>query len=197
MYIYYHDRSDSMQVPFLLRPIILFIVAVALIRLTGRRSISQMTIAQTVLMISIGAIIVEPFSDKDIRKTVIAAVIFVILLIIFEICSFHFKFFKKCAVGEPKIIIINGEFQEEQLKKLRLTKGEVMSRLRQTGISNLSYIAEGTLETNGELGYKLTQEAEPLRVGDMVYILNEVLSEEAKQEIRVKAEEIIKRVKSK
>lgn len=180
-----------MEVPFLLRPIILFIMAVVLIRLTGRRSISQMTIAQTVLMISIGAIIVEPFADKDIRKTVIAAIIFVVLLIIFELCSFYSKFFKKLAVGEPKVIIRNGVFDEMQLKKLRITKEEVMSRLRQEGIPKLSYIEEGTLEANGEFSYRLTKAAEPLKVEDMVYILNEVLSDEAKKKLAVKVEDFI------
>lgn len=180
-----------MEVPFLLRPIILFIMAVILIRLTGRRSISQMTIAQTVLMISIGAIIVEPFSDKDIRKTAIAAMIFVALLVIFEYCSFYFKFFKKLAVGEPKVIIRNGTFDEEQLKRLRLTKEEVMSRLRQEGIPKLDYIEEGTLETNGEFGYRLRKGAEPLRIEDMVYILDDVLSDEAKKKLAVKVEDFM------
>ncbi len=182
-----------MQVPFLLRPIILFIMAVILIRLTGRRSIAQMTIAQTVLMISIGAIIVEPFSDKDIRKTAIAAIIFVVLLVIFEICSFYFKGFKRLAVGEPIVIIRKGELDEVQLKKLRLTREEVMSRLRQAGIPKLSYIEEGTLESNGEFGYRLTKEAEPLKVGELIYILNEVsnevLSDETKQKLRARLEQ--------
>ena len=177
-----------MQVPFILRPIILFIMAVVLIRLTGRRSISQMTIAQTVLMISIGAIIVEPFSDKDIRKTAIAAVIFVVLLIIFEICSFYSKLFKKWVVGEPKVIIRNGQFEEAQLKKLRLTKGEVLSRLRQAGITRMSDIEEGTLESNGEFGYRLKKEAEPLKIEDMIQLLDAILSDEAKQKLRQQVE---------
>ncbi len=181
-----------MEIPFLLRPIILFIMAVALIRCTGRRSISQMTIAQTVLMISIGAIIVEPFADKDIIKTVIASVIFVILLIIFEWCSFYFKGFKKMAVGECIVIIRNGEFDEVALKKMRITKEEVLSRIRQEGISKLSYIEEGTLETNGEFGFQLTREAEPVRMEDMIYILNQVLSEEAKQKAIVQIEDFMK-----
>lgn len=181
-----------MEIPFILRPIILFVLAVGLIRLTGRRSIAQMTIAQTVMMISIGAIIVEPFADKDIIKTVIAAFIFIALLIIFEVCSFHFKGFKKMAVGEPIIIIRNGSFDEKQLKKLRMTKQQVLSRLRQEGIPKLSYVEEGTLETNGEFGFKLTREAEPVRMEDMIYILNQILSDEAKKKGIVQIEDFIK-----
>lgn len=182
-----------MQVPFLLRPIILFITAVILIRLTGRRSIAQMTIAQTVMMISIGAIIVEPFADKDIKKTIMAAIIFVVLLIVFEICAFYSKTFKKWVVGEPIVIIRKGSFDEKSLKKLRLTEVEVLSRLRQEGIPKLSYIEEGTLESNGEFGFKLTREAEPLRVEDMIYILNQVLSDEAKKKLDVQVQDLVKK----
>lgn len=181
-----------MELPFLLKPIILFIIAVALIRFTGRRSISQMTIGQTVMMISIGAIIVEPFADKDIIKTIIASVIFVVLLIIFEVCSFYSKGFKKLAVGEKVIIIRKGTFDERELKRMRITKEEIMSRLRQEGIAKLSYVEEGTLEANGEFGFKLTKAAEPVKVEDLVYILNKVLSENVKQKASVEVEDFIR-----
>lgn len=181
-----------MEIPFLLKPIILFIIAVALIRFTGRRSISQMTIAQTVMMISIGAIIVEPFADKDIIKTVIASIIFVVLLIIFELCSFYSKGFKKMVVGEKVVIIRNGIFDEAALKKMRITKEEVLSRLRQEGIAKLSYIEEGTLEANGEFGFRLTKAAEPVKLEDMVYILNKVLGENVKQKADIKVEDFIR-----
>lgn len=161
--------------PFLLKPVVLFIVAVVLLRITGRRSIAQMTIAQTVVIISIGAIIVEPFSDKDIKKTVIAATIYIILLMLFEYFEFHSKFFKKVAVGDEIIIINNGEFVEENLKRLKLTKAEVLSRVRQEGIPSLSYIAQGSMEANGEFGFRLKPGAEPLRVEDMQYILNHLI----------------------
>lgn len=180
-----------MEIPFLLKPIILFVVAVFLLRLTGRRSIAQMTIAQTVMIISIGAIIVEPFADKDIKKTIATATIYILLLIIFEVASFYMKWFKKLAVGNKIIIIQDGKFDEAKLKKLRLTKEEVLSRLRQEGIPKLEYVEEGTLESNGEFGFRLTPGAEPLRVQDMIYILNEILSQDMKQKIDLKPEQVM------
>ena len=184
-----------MEIPFLLKPIILFVVAVFLLRLTGRRSIAQMTIAQTVMIISIGAIIVEPFADKDIKKTIATATIYILLLILFEVASFYMKWFKKLAVGNKIIIIQDGKFDEAKLKKLRLTKEEVLSRLRQEGIPKLEYVEEGTLESNGEFGFRLTPGAEPLRVQDMIYILNEILSQDMKQKIDLTPEQVVNKRK--
>ncbi len=163
--------------PFLLKPIVLFVVAVTLLRLTGRRTLAQMTIPQTVMVISIGAIIVEPFADKDVLKTVTAAVIYIALLLIFQFLEFYAPGFKKISIGKTTDIIREGIFIKENLKKFRMTESEVMTRVRQDGIPKLNYIERGTLEPNGEFGFKLKRGAEPLRVQDMELILNKILLE--------------------
>ncbi|MGL4737117.1 MAG: DUF421 domain-containing protein [Cellulosilyticaceae bacterium] len=180
-----------MQIPFLIKPVILFIVAVCLIRLTGRRSLSQMTIAQTVLIISIGAIIVEPFADKDIKKTVATASIFVILLLTFEVLSFYSKTFKRWVVGEAIVIIEKGEFVTKNLRRLRLTENEVLSRIRQEGIPKLEYIELGTLEPNGEFGFILRWDAEPVRVKDFLSLLKNLLDDEKVAQIQKHIETVI------
>lgn len=161
--------------PFVLKPIILYVVAIILLRITGRRSLAQMTIAQTVMVISIGAIIVEPFADKDITKTIIAASIYIVLLLVFEYLEFHFHGFEELAVGKEVIIIDNGEFVNKNLKRLKITKTEIMTRVRQEGIPDLNYIEKGTLEPNGQFGFVLKRGAEPIRVQDIEFIINTIL----------------------
>lgn len=136
-----------------------------------------MTIAQTVVIISMGAMIVEPFADKSVIKTVMTAAIYVILLLAFEFLEFHFKGFSNLFVGKGITVIENGKVDEKNLKKLKLTMKELDSRLRQDGITKLSDIKKATLEYNGELGYELKKGASPLTVDDMEFILNHILTE--------------------
>lgn len=164
--------------PFILKPIVLYIIAVILLRLTGRRSISQMTISQTVLVLSLGHIIVEPFADKDIKKTIVVAVILAALLILFEAIEYYSKGFERIAVGNEKVIVTDGIIDENNMKKLRLTKDELYSRLRQKGIGKIKDVKKATLETNGELGFELTKAAQPITVEDMEFILNNVLNKQ-------------------
>lgn len=164
--------------PFILKPIVLYIVAVFLLRITGRRSIAQMTISQTILMLSLGHIIVEPFADKDIKKTVIVAIILTIMLIIFEIAEYYSKRLEKVLIGKEKVIITDGIIDKENMKKLRLTGAELYSRLRQKGIKKIQDVKKATLEPNGELGFELTKAAEPITVKDMEYILNKILNKD-------------------
>jgi len=160
----------------MLKPIILYIVAVFLLKITGRRSLAQMTISQTILIISLGAIIVEPFADKDVKKTIIVAAIFTILLILFEVLEYYSKSFEKFVVGKEILIVNDGIINQDNMKKLKFTNDELFSRLRQEGINKIEHIKKATIEPNGELGYELIKEAQPITVGDMQFILNEILS---------------------
>ncbi len=180
--------------PFILKPIVLYIIAVIFLRLTGRRSISQMTISQTVLVLSLGHIIVEPFADKDIKKTIAVAAILAILLILFEVAEYYIRSFSKIAVGREIVIVTDGVINQKNMKKLKLTKDELYSRLRQKGISKIEDVKKVTLETNGELGFELTKAAQPITVGDLEYIFNKVLD---KKDTNLAHVDLVKELKKK
>ncbi|MEK3717382.1 hypothetical protein [Paenibacillus sp. FSL R7-0333] len=54
------------------KALVLIIVGMLVLRLAGRKSISQMTIPTTIAMISIGTIIVQPIADHSILITIVA-----------------------------------------------------------------------------------------------------------------------------
>lgn len=51
------------------KSILIIVVGILLIRFSGRRSISQMTISQTVIMISIGTLLIQPIANKSVWTT--------------------------------------------------------------------------------------------------------------------------------
>lgn len=79
---------------FVLETLFLILTGIVLLRISGRKSISQMTIATTVVMISIGTIIVQPIIEDSIFKTVAAASIFIIVLLLIEYLKMKFDFLK-------------------------------------------------------------------------------------------------------
>ncbi|MCD8510669.1 MAG: hypothetical protein LRY73_12900 [Bacillus sp. (in: Bacteria)] len=66
------------------KAIMIVFIATMLLRVAGRKSISQMTVAQTVLMISIGTLMIQPVSEKNIWITFLIALLLVITLIVIE-----------------------------------------------------------------------------------------------------------------
>lgn len=63
-------------------------------------------------------------------------------------------------------MIENGELQKQNLKKHRLTVDQLEMRLRTQGISKLSDVKNVTLESNGQIGYELSDDAKPFTMGE-------------------------------
>ncbi|USK72519.1 DUF421 domain-containing protein [Peribacillus asahii] len=160
------------------------LAGIFLLRISGRKSISQMTLAQTVVMISIGTIIVQPIVEKSIMRAIIGAAIFVVSIVILEYLQLKFNFMEKFITGKSKIVIENGTLNIQNLKKLRLTVDQLEMRMRNQGITKLDDVKFATIEPNGLLGYELNEDAKPLTVGEFkkLLVLNSPLLQNVDQQ---------------
>ena len=164
-----------MNFTFIWQTAFLILSGILLLRIAGRKSISQMTLAQTVVMISLGTIIVQPIVQKSMWKAIAGAAIFVAAIVILEYLQLKFNFFEKFITGKSKIIIQNGQLNIKTLKKLRLTVDQLEMRLRNKGITKLEDVKYATIEPNGQLGSELMDDAKPLTVGEFKKMLNDYL----------------------
>ncbi|RSL30783.1 DUF421 domain-containing protein [Salibacterium salarium] len=154
-----------MDLHFIWESAVLVLTGILLLRVAGRKSISQMTLAQTVVMISIGSIIIQPIIEHSLWKTIIASAVFVGMLVLIEYLQLKFNTMEKFITGKAKMVIKDGVPQYENLKNLRFTIDVLEMRLRQQGVSKLEDVKTATLEPNGQLGYELKEDAKPLTVG--------------------------------
>ncbi|MEI4789551.1 DUF421 domain-containing protein [Bacillus sp. FJAT-53060] len=157
---------------FAWQALILIVSGILLLRISGRKSIAQMTLAQTVVMISIGTIIVQPITETSLWKTITTAGIFTIALVLMEWFQIKANWVEKFLTGKAKLVIEDGQLKVDTLKKMRLTVDQLEMRLRLLGISNINNVKNATLEPNGQLGYELKDDAKPLTVGDFKKIFN-------------------------
>lgn len=149
----------------------LVLVGMVLLRIAGRKSISQMSVATTVIMISIGTTIVQPIANANLWKAIGSASIFIASLIIIEFLQVKFNWFEKVMSGESKIVIENGQLKKENLRSMRLSVDQLEMRLRQNGISNIEDVQTATMEANGQIGFELKRHARPVTVGEMERLL--------------------------
>ncbi|MEH7443170.1 DUF421 domain-containing protein [Bacillus sp. JJ1122] len=164
-----------MDFTFIWQTFVMIMAGILLLRVAGRKSISQMTLAQTVVMISLGTIIVQPIVQRSMTKAIGGAAIFVATILILEYLELKFNFFEKFITGKSKVVIENGQLNVKTLKKLRLTVDQLEMRLRNQGISKMEDIKFATIEANGLLGYELKDDAKPLTVGEFKKVLNDYL----------------------
>lgn len=161
-----------LSLSYIWQSIILILSGILLLRLAGRKSISQMTLAQTVIMISLGTIIVQPIVEKSTFKAIISAGIFVVTILLLEFLQLKSNRFEKFITGKSKVVINNGQINSKELIKLRLTVDQLEMRLRNNGISKIEDIKHATIEPNGQLGFEYMENAKPLTVGEFQKIMH-------------------------
>jgi uncharacterized membrane protein YcaP (DUF421 family) len=161
---------------FIPKAFLLVVGGIALLRFAGRKSISQMTVVTTVIMISIGAIIVQPLANQSAWKALGAAAIFIFVMWVIERLSIKYDAVEKWAQGFGQTVIMDGQINAENLKKMRMTVDQLEMRLRQKGIQKVSDVKTAVLEANGQLGYELMRHAQPLTVGEFERIMGNYLA---------------------
>ncbi|RPK08270.1 DUF421 domain-containing protein [Priestia endophytica] len=157
---------------FIWQSVILILGGILLLRIAGRKSISQMTLAQTVVMISLGTIIVQPIVEKSMIKAIGGAAVFVFAILVLEYLQVKSNAFEKFLTGKSKIVIQNGQLNIKTLRKLRLTADQLEMRLRIQGISKIQDVKTATIEPNGQLGYELQEDAKPLTIGEFKQLMD-------------------------
>lgn len=147
--------------------VLIVIVGTMLLRVAGRKTISQMTLAETVLMISIGTLIIQPVTSQSVWVSFIVGAILVLTLLVMEYGQLKSDGIEKWITGKSKVVIENGQINERKMAKLRLTVDQLEMNLRQKNVTNISDVEWATLEPSGQLGYTLKQESQPATKKDI------------------------------
>lgn len=146
---------------------LIFVVATILLRIGGRKSIAQMTIPQTVIMIVIGTLLIQPITGHGLWTTFLLAGILIFSLIVSELIDLFFDKSETLISGKAVPVIENGSIIEKNLKKLRLTVDQLEARLRQVGISSITHVQSAMIESNGQIGYQLKDGKQPATKEDI------------------------------
>src|SRR4051812_30298618 len=101
-----------MDLNLIWKTILIFIVGTIILRIGGRKTISQMTIPQTVIMIAIGTLLIQPVSGRGLGTTFVIAGLLVLCLIITEFIQLKFDHAETAISGKAITVIENGMLSE-------------------------------------------------------------------------------------
>ena len=151
-------------------------IGTLILRTSGRKSISQLTVPQTIIMISIGTLMIQPVSERNIWITFLIALVLVLTLIILEFMQTRIDLLENLLTGKAVMVIQNGQIDFDMLYRLRLTADQLEMRIRQAGILRVEDIKWATIEPSGQLGYELVEQERPASKADVQAVLDYVQS---------------------
>ncbi|HWL12008.1 MAG TPA: DUF421 domain-containing protein, partial [Ureibacillus sp.] len=75
-----------------------------------------MTLAQTVIMIGLGTLLIEPISGEDVWTTFMVGLALVLTLVIVEYAQVKSDKVEKFITGKAKILVEHGTIQEQNFR---------------------------------------------------------------------------------
>ncbi len=136
-----------------LRALILYAFVFLVVRLMGKRELSQIQPFEFVIIIMIADLASGPMSSEDITilNGIMPILCLLILYIIFTLIIQSNNKVEKIVCGSPAIMIMNGKINEKELRKQQYTVEELMSQIRKNGYFKITDVSYAILETNGDL----------------------------------------------
>jgi uncharacterized membrane protein YcaP (DUF421 family) len=141
--------------PSWIQAIIYLIGAIIFLRISGKRTISQMTPSEVAIMIGIGTVLAEPLKSKSPWISLYHGALIITGLLLLSHLQLYFPKVQKWIMGEPLILIKNGKIIYKNLQKSRMTVDELKMKLRIKKVTDISKVKSATLEVSGDLGVAL------------------------------------------
>lgn len=153
----------------LLKTIIIFFIALAIIRLMGKGSLYKTTPFKFVsyVIISITLTLVLLGLITNIIFTSIALGTWIILTFVLDYLSLKNKWFHDSIYGKETVLIKDGKVMEEHLKEVRFTGEELLRELRSKNTFNLADVEFAVMETTGEINVLLKSDKKPVTPHDL------------------------------
>jgi uncharacterized membrane protein YcaP (DUF421 family) len=135
------------------RSIVVFIIALILIRISGRRSFGLHSPLDNIITIVLGAVLSRAIVGASGFLAVIASC--TALVVIHRLVAYgmvHHEGFSKLIAGEKILLFKEGDFVKQNMDKAQICQEEILQEVRKSALTeNLDRIEKIYMERNGEV----------------------------------------------
>lgn len=136
-----------------MRAIISLVTLFLVTKMLGKKQVSQLSLFDYVIGISIGNFAAEMTVnlDSNILHGTIAVIIFGLIAYIISIGTMKSILLRRFFSGVPTLIIEDGKFLKEGLKKVKFDINDFLEQAREQGYFDISEIAYALMESSGKI----------------------------------------------
>lgn len=130
-----------------------YIVLVILLRISGKRTLSQMNAFDFVITVAFGSTLASMLTSANV--SLVQGIVALALLIFMQLCvtatAVRVEWFESILKADPTVVYLHGKFLEKAMREQRVTVDEIRAAARQSGYGRMEDIAAVVLETEGSL----------------------------------------------
>lgn len=139
-----------------------------LTKLMGNKQVSQLSMFDYIIGISIGSIAAEMATELENPENPLAAmIVYGIIAFLVSVISQRSVKVRKVMSGRPLVIMDNGIIYRENLKKARIDLSDFLTQCRTSGYFDLNQIQTAVMEYNGAISFLPVSKYRPATPSDM------------------------------
>ncbi|HPF83152.1 MAG TPA: DUF421 domain-containing protein [Bacilli bacterium] len=151
------------------RALISLVVLFLITKLIGKKQVSQLSLFDYVIGISIGNFAAEMTINLDSNELngILAVVIFGVIAFLVSILTMKSMTLRRFFSGTPTLLIQNGKIMKKGLKKVKFDINDLLEVARCNGYFDISEIEFALMEANGEVSFLPKTINRPITIKDM------------------------------
>jgi uncharacterized membrane protein YcaP (DUF421 family) len=133
---------------------VVFFALWAIIRVSGRRTLGEMTAFDFVLFMIIGGSTQRAITGQDYSLTnaLLLVATFVVLDIALSVVELRSPLFRRILNAMPMILVENGDLMTQRMRRARVTRDNILEAARRLhGLERIDQIKFAILESTGEI----------------------------------------------
>lgn len=153
----------------ILRALVSLVALFLVTKLLGKKQVSQLSLFDYVIGISIGNFAAEMTTDLDLPYThgVVAVLIFGLVAYAVSVLTMKSISLRRFFIGTPTILIQEGKILLNGLKRVKFDVNDLLEECRGNGYFDISQIEYALMEANGKLSILPKGENLPVTIKDM------------------------------
>lgn len=130
----------------------IYVAVIVFTRIAGKRSFSKMSSFDFAMTVAIGSIIATTVLTQSVSllEGIIGLAIIYLLQTAAAILR-RFRFFRDAVDNAPFLLMDGPNILEENLRKGKVTKGDLLSKLREANVLRLDQVKAVVFETTGDI----------------------------------------------
>lgn len=130
----------------------IYLAVIIFTRIFGKRSFSKMSSFDFAMTVAVGSIIATTILSSSVSLPQGILGLFMLYLLQLSAAFFRrYKIFRKTIDNTPLLLMDGPNILEDNLKKARVTKGDLRSKLREANVIKLSQVRAVIFETTGDI----------------------------------------------
>jgi uncharacterized membrane protein YcaP (DUF421 family) len=137
------------------RAVIVYLLLWLLLRIMGKRELSELTAFELVLLVIIGDVVQQGVTQEDFSITgaFLSTGTIAFLIVMTSMIGWRWKKTRPVLEGVPVVLMRDGETIDEALRLEHVTLEELKEAARQEGIGDLAHVEWCVLERDGRFSF--------------------------------------------